>query len=400
MRRRAAEGLDAGARLHDGHGNGSEISLAARRFLYVIAFLVLLVFAGGVAWNLFQDRLMRAAFVPTVRFAPPPDTGAPDYTKAEAWAARPGFASDPARWVPAGVPAPQGGVAAVFFVPPTTYVRRDHWNAPIDDPTANRLLDTFVRSQASAFNDVGQIWVPRYRQATVGSFLTGEVDARRALDFAYRDVVRAFDAFLAAIPADRPIILAGHSQGSLHLTRLLADRIGKDAALRRRIIAAYVVGWPISIQTDLPAFGLPACAAADQAGCILSWQSFAEPADDSQIASLYDPSVGLTGMARRGTQILCVDPISGVQGGTSTAAANQGSLIPNLTYDDATIEGGRVPARCDAKTGLLLIGRPPEGYGRFVLKGNNYHVFDYALFWADVRADAARRLAAFQRRAP
>jgi hypothetical protein len=31
-----------------------------------------------------------------------------------------------------------------------------------------------------------------------------------------------------------------------------------------------------------------------------------------------------------------------------------------------------------------------------VLPGNNYHVFDYSLFWANVRADAERRLKAFK----
>jgi hypothetical protein len=31
-----------------------------------------------------------------------------------------------------------------------------------------------------------------------------------------------------------------------------------------------------------------------------------------------------------------------------------------------------------------------------VLPGNNYHVFDYSLFWANVRADAERRMAAFK----
>jgi hypothetical protein len=30
-----------------------------------------------------------------------------------------------------------------------------------------------------------------------------------------------------------------------------------------------------------------------------------------------------------------------------------------------------------------------------VLPGNNYHVFDYALFWSNVRADAEARLASF-----
>ena len=54
---------------------------------------------------------------------------------------------------------------------------------------------------------------------------------------------------------------------------------------------------------------------------------------------------------------------------------------------------GRSPARCDAK-GYLLIGEGPD-LGPYVLPGNNYHVYDYSLFWANVRADAARRMAAF-----
>jgi hypothetical protein len=47
--------------------------------------------------------------------------------------------------------------------------------------------------------------------------------------------------------------------------------------------------------------------------------------------------------------------------------------------------------------GLLLIGDPPE-MGPYVLPGNNYHVYDYSLFWANIRADAARRLAAYKTR--
>ena len=52
-----------------------------------------------------------------------------------------------------------------------------------------------------------------------------------------------------------------------------------------------------------------------------------------------------------------------------------------------------VPARCD-ENGFLLIGNPPE-LGPYVLPGNNYHVYDYPLFWANVRADALWRLQKF-----
>jgi hypothetical protein len=34
--------------------------------------------------------------------------------------------------------------------------------------------------------------------------------------------------------------------------------------------------------------------------------------------------------------------------------------------------------------------------GPYVLPGNNYHVYDYALYWGAIRRDADRRLAAFE----
>jgi hypothetical protein len=58
---------------------------------------------------------------------------------------------------------------------------------------------------------------------------------------------------------------------------------------------------------------------------------------------------------------------------------------------------GKVPAKCEGR-GILSVGAPPALVGNYVLPGNNYHVFDYSLFWANVRADAARRLAAFDAR--
>ena len=113
-----------------------------------------------------------------------------------------------------------------------------------------------MRSQASAFNSVGAVWAPKYRQATFGAFLTDEDNAGRALDFAYRDVLAAYEAFLRQAPPDRPIILAAHSQGSLHLMRLLRERIA-GAPEAGRIAAAYLIGWPVSETADLPPFPSP-----------------------------------------------------------------------------------------------------------------------------------------------
>jgi len=369
--------------------------MLARRFLFLVAALIVLAIAGAFAYRLLGTQLMRAALVPSVAFAPSRDPSLPDYRKAELWIARPDLprGRNPALWAPAGtVFRAKNPSASLFFIHPTSYLSRARWNAPVDDPESSLRAALFVRSQASAFNDIASIWAPRYRQATFGAFLTGRRDAELALDFAYKDVRAAFDQFLKDTPADQQILLAAHSQGSLHLARLLRERVA-GTPIARRIAAAYVVGWPLSTVADIPAMGLPACRTAEQNGCILSWQSFGEPAETGAVTKVYDDSTGHTGATRRREDLLCVNPLTGNADDGASAGANLGTLFPRADLSDATIVAGRVGARCEG--GFLLIGNEPPPLGPYVLPGNNYHVFDYALFWANVRADAARRLATF-----
>ena len=367
--------------------------MLARRFLYLIAGLIVLTLALGIGWSLFQDQLFRLTFVPSGRFDAASAGPAPDYGRPGAWLSRPDLPDDPSRWVPPGhAPAPRPE-AAVFYVAPTTYYGKASWNAGLDNADSRKWLRVFASSEASAFNASGAIWAPRYRSAALGAFLTNAPDSAKAIDLAYGDVVRAFDAFLAQVPASRPIILAGHSQGSLLLMRLMREKVA-GTPVAQRIVAAYLVGWPISIEADLPALGLPGCEGPGQTRCVLSWQSFAEPAEPRMIREIFDQSNGLTGKPRRGTAMLCVNPLTGAPGTAALPAANLGALVPSADFQTGELKTGLVPARCDP-SGLLLIGLPPKGFDGLVMPGNNYHLFDYAMFWGNIRADAAARTRAF-----
>jgi len=367
--------------------------MLARRFLWIVAGLTMLVVAGAVAYRIWGGELMRLAMVPTAKFEGGAATPAEAYRRADMWLARPDLPDNPSLWLPPGVDPKREPRASVFFIHPTSYLQRSHWNAPLGDPESQWRARLFVRSQASVFNHVADIWAPKYRQATFGAFLTTQQEAQRALDFAYRDVAAAFDAFLAAAPRDRPIILAGHSQGSLHLLRLLRERIaGKPEA--RRIAAAYAIGWPVSLTADLPFLGLPACRGPAESGCILSWQSFGEPAETDMVTDVFDKSAGPTGLPRAGSPMLCANPLTGGPGGAGPGEPNLGMLVPNAELTEGRLQVPGVPARCEGR-GFLLIGEEAPDLGPYVLPGNNYHVYDYALFWMNMRRDAATRLAAF-----
>ncbi|MCY7339063.1 MAG: DUF3089 domain-containing protein [Sphingomonas bacterium] len=368
--------------------------MCARRFLLLIFWLTLIAVAGAFAIFQYGGRALTSMATPKGHYQAPPAQSGPDYALPANWIARPGTTGDPSDWLPDGFGTPDLAArpAHAFFIHPTTYLERDRWNALLDDRGSGDRAALFVRSQASAFNHVAAIWAPRYRQAAFGAFLLDSKDAAQALDLAYGDVSRAFDAFLAAIPAGEPIILAGHSQGALHLARLLREKVaGRPVA--KRIVAAYVVGWPLSLKDDIPALGLAACRTADQANCILSWQSFAEPANTKLIGDTYEKPTLAAGGHRRRADLLCTNPISGTIGGSAAPRDNLGTLIPTADLTSATLAPGQVGARCDG--GFLLINGAIPAMGPYVLPGNNYHVYDYALFWGSIRADVERRLTAF-----
>ena len=368
-------------------------SMCARRFLIAIFILTLLVVAAAVAMFQWGGQILVRSATPQGQFEATAAGEGPDYADTATWIARPGAADDPSHWLPDGaITESVADPAALFYVHPTTYLQRDRWNAPLDHDDSQDRAALFVRSQASAFNKVAEIWAPKYRQAAYGAFLLKSEDANQALDLAYGDVARAFDAFLARQPSDRPIILAAHSQGSLHLLRLLADR--KDR-LQGLLVAAYVAGWPVGVQSDLPATGLVPCASSTQTGCVLSWQSFAEPANTSLVTGSWVGTRGLTGTTRTGEDMLCVDPVSGRRNGRSAPRDNPGTLVPTADLAAAALVPGQVGSRCGE--GFLILDGTIPAMGPYVLPGNNYHVYDYALFWSAVRRDAERRLAEWRK---
>ena len=383
-----------------------------RKFLYIVAFLIVLAIAVLLVLRLYADELTQMALVPDVEFTEQDALADNAYQDPAMWFSRPGKGvNDPARWQPAmseessTPPSPSGSDEdqdtprfAVFFIHPTSFLDNDAWNAPLDHEESQNRARLMVRGMASAFNKASEIWVPRYRQATYGAFLTDAPEAGRALDAAYADIEQAFDFFIDSVPEDTPIVIAGHSQGGYHVVRLLTAKL-QGTPLMDRVAVAYPVGMPISIQTDLPALGLPACATAQQAGCVASWASFAEPAEPGQYLRLYNETPGIDGQSRTDTPIVCVNPLTGGLNGSADAERNMGTLVPDGDLANGELVAGAVPARCDPDSGILLIGDPPD-LGQYVLPGNNYHVYDIPLFWRNLQQDVVNRVRAWQQAQP
>ena len=215
---------------------------------------------------------------PGKKFEKLPDPSPPDYHLLDHWAAHPQKRSK-ALMVPNGSPSqqPEQPLADVFFIHPTSFFGKHHWNAPLDHEVANEMIDQLVMpGQASVFNGACRIFAPRYRQATFYVFVRGASNAKKALDFAYRDVEAAFDHYLTHHNQGRPFFIASHSQGTLHAIRLLETRIDLSP-LRHQMIAAYTIGFQFPLDKfERSLQHLRPSESPQDTGTIIAWDTFQE----------------------------------------------------------------------------------------------------------------------------
>lgn len=335
----------------------------------------------------------RSPAEPFARTQAPP---APDYQATGAWFAFPGRGGLERSTPPGMTPVVEATAPAdVFYIHPTTYLKNDAWNTAYDKPgpyDAPVLL-----GQLSAFNGCCRLYAPRYRQAS----LRGLRDAA-AVALAYSDVERAFRRYVAHHNRGRPFIIASHSQGTGHAVRLLQDVVMRTP-LRNRLIAAYTVG--AFTPETFADIGLPTCATPEQLGCIVSWNTSEAGRTGASILTR-DVDYHWAGARRRSGAVraICVNPLTWSPGG-APRSANAGSLpFPRAPFPTAAttlppLVPRMVGAVCDDR--LLAVELPwsaPSGFrdALSVLYGS-YHKNDYGLFYANVRANAVARVAAWRR---
>lgn len=355
--------------------------------LAVVAMVLALIVVAAVRWR--QDILQTTIDPkrPYQVYRPP---AAPDYHLRGAWALLP---AKPSFWTQADPPAD------VFFVHPTTFNGGRNWNGPINDAKSNRfLVRAILPNYAGPFERVGRLFAPRYRQASIYTTLTLKDDAREARQFAYGDVRRAFDLYLAAFNRGRPIVLVGVEQGGTLVQRLLHDELAEHPGFATRLAAVYLID-VVALRDDYgPQSPLPACARRGQPRCVVGWTQSYE-FDQADIRRTLERSLvwGPDGQLQevKGRPILCVNPVLGRQ----TEQPAPARL--NLGAANATeLEWGarpaflsrQVSARC--ADGILRVSAPSSpalketGGWLDQLKEPGLN-----LFYADIEADARARVA-------
>lgn len=315
------------------------------------------------------------------RYTPPPS---PDYSLEKNWAALPQI-KDSADTVPYGSNLKDGQADAkvdVFFIHPTMYYKGKNWNADVNDKRTNHLVNIYpIRQQASVFNESCKVYAPRYRQATLFTFIEANGDGVLALEVAYTDVKRAFEYYLKNYNQGRPIIIAGHSQGTFLAEKLLNDFFDNDAKMKKLLVAAYLIGGNIgkeSFTTIVP------CDSASQTNCYLAWHTrrnesnIKEPTKKIASAPAY----------QNYKQYVCVNPLTWKRDTAyAPASLNLGSIPTSFNRIDKGLIGAKISPQL-----ILWVDKPSmKGYP----KGKNYHVADIGMFYMNIRVNVKERCAAY-----
>lgn len=337
-------------------------------------------------------------------FAPATAASGIDYGSADAWLARPGLDSV-ASLVPAGSGYSDMQATAradVFYLHPTTGMNNDVDNVPLDDQQALEMAHLMLMTQATPFNGLARIFAPRYRQAALHVFDGDESALQAPMNRAYQDVRHAFAHYVRHDNDGRPFFLVGHSQGSNHGLRLLIEEIA-GTPLATRLVAAYLPGMPTPRAVfDRHTPGIPPCTSPAQTGCAAVWGVFAQGHGDfsgwEAVNHYWDADAGMWRSAM-GMQLVTINPVSWREGNAPTVPEAHLGAVP---FGAAGTHFSRVmPQLIGTRTenGYTLVSPTPLPTDLFndsgVFDEGNYHVFDIALFWADLRANARTRLVAF-----
>lgn len=348
---------------------------------------------------------------------------APDYAQDDVWVCRPGTSKDgcvadlnATRVNPDGTLTVETFTrnatpeAACFYVYPTVDMgigRGLHNDLSDRDTQANTTI-----SQAGRLQSVCSLHAPLYRQVTLGTYAKNvkAENRQRCFDAAFADVKSAFEQFLTDIGPTKPIILVGHSQGGMHVSRLLRERFDDGGALSKRLVAALPIGWSVATAPGQPTGAsfqtLPLCETRGQTGCVVAYRTFGAG----------NPMPTVAPWIAEGDNIACVNPAGPETPGQPVRMASAAFPVNNpfvkldglpaiatpfVEYRNffsvRTVHDG---ANCALEVAVAPeagdVRQNPVNFGGWLTSGDSgTHVLDMQFFHQDLQTLLAEKVAAY-----
>lgn len=293
---------------------------------------------------------------------------APDYSSRQSWA----------YWQEGS-----GAVADCFLLAPTVYLGGEaQYNLPFgQEQTA---FVGALNMERGIYDTSCTMYAPYYRQASLAAYKLQAQEAAQYFALAYVDVRRAFKYYLQHSSAERPLVLAGFSQGADMCLRLLQE-FGAEPALQQRLVACYAIGWRITAAELQQYPWLRMAEGAEDVGVIISFNTEA-------------PDVTTSIIVPRATK--GVNPLNWrTDSAYADKSLNLGACFTNYSGSIVREQAGLTGAYLDPVRGTLKVDAAITDadypYLLDIFAPGIFHIYDYQFFYRNLQQNVQLRVQRF-----
>lgn len=277
----------------------------------------------------------------------------------------------------------------VFYLYPTVWYgegTNKDFVCPIDFKPMRENATNALISQSTIFEEVGNIYAPFYRQADALYILDTNNNIKNKEkyfnDIPKKDAIAAFDYFIKNFNNNKPFILMGHSQGAMMIKEILKDYFKTNENLNNRLVAAYIIGYSVTTNDLEKNPHLKFARSEYDTGVIISYNT------ESSIFNGYNPTL-LEGA-------IAINPITWtLEEDEATKEKSLGSCF--FAGTNYNIVKNFASAKVDKKRGVIKCDsiNADDFYIDGMFEKGNYHVYDIALYYNDLKENARKRVGAF-----
>ncbi|MCR5672533.1 MAG: DUF3089 domain-containing protein [Lachnospiraceae bacterium] len=275
----------------------------------------------------------------------------------------------------------EGKDADLFIIAPTVDMQ-DEYNMSMDDEKTKANFLGALNMERGIYEDSARMFAPYYREGAMKIYAMTPKEREPYLQFAYKDVARAFEYYLENENHDRPIILAGFSQGADHCYRLLEDYFG-DEKMQDKLVAVYAIGWPCTTEMVEKYPQIRPATGETDTGVVISIDCESPDVDDTFITP-------------KGTKAYTINPLNWKTDGTpADKSLNIGACFTDYDANIKNEVKGLCGCYIDTDRGIVKVPDvDPAEYPAIVpgLPEGSYHIYDYQFFFRNLQDNVKKRL--------
>ncbi len=271
--------------------------------------------------------------------------------------------------------------ADLFLIAPTVDVN-DEYNMSMDDVQTKANFLGALNMERGIYEDSTRMFAPYYRQGAMKIYSMTPEEREPYLLSAYDDIKKAFEYYLENENHDRPIVLAGFSQGADMCYRLLEDYFG-DEKMQDKLVAVYAIGWPYTEEMVNKYPQIKPATSETDTGVVISFDC-------------ESPDVTDTFITPQGTKAYTINPLNWKT--DKTPADKSLNIGACFTDYDANINT-EVKSLCgcyiDEERGIVKVPDvDPADFPAIVpgLPEGAYHIYDYQFFYRNLQENVAKRV--------